>query len=199
MNKTLIAASLVLLLSGCSNNQTVTESQNYVSCTFPDSPSDKAPGWVCDITPTDLALSATGYAKKSAAGMGIMKKTALANAQVLLATQFKTQVGNKFNQFIDSSVTSGGETEAVESVVEKFEDVTENVVSQSLTGARIQMSIVSPAGGLYVLVGMDQQTYDANVNKAVDALGNDTALWDTFNSEQAAKDLQQALENMKQQ
>lgn len=199
INKTLIAASLALLLSACSNNQTIEQSQNFVSCSFPDSPSDDAPGWVCDITPTDLAISATGYAKKSAAGMGMMKKVALANAQVILATQLKTQVGNKFTQLIDSSVTSGVDDEALESVIATFEDVTENVVSQTLNGARIQMSMVSPKGGVYLLLGMDQATYNANITTAVDALNNDSKLWDTFNNEQAAKDLQQALESMKQQ
>ncbi|WP_065545950.1 LPP20 family lipoprotein [Vibrio scophthalmi] len=199
MNKTLVAASLTLLLSACSNIQTVEQSQDFAACTFPDSPSENAPGWVCDITPTDLAISATGYAKKSAAGMGIMKKVALANAQVILAAQLKAQVSNKFSQLMDSSVTSGVEDAALESVHEKIEDITENVVSQSLSGARIQMSMVSPKGGLYLLIGMDQATYNANISKAVDELNNDSKLWDTFNSEQAAKELQQALESMKQQ
>ncbi|WP_038219993.1 LPP20 family lipoprotein [Vibrio sp. N418] len=199
MNKTLVAASLTLLLSACSNIQTVEQSQDFAACTFPDSPSENAPGWVCDITPTDLAISATGYAKKSAAGMGIMKKVALANAQVILAAQLKAQVSNKFSQLMDSSVTSGVEDAALESVYEKIEDITENVVSQSLSGARIQMSMVSPKGGLYLLIGMDQATYNANISKAVDELNNDSKLWDTFNSEQAAKELQQALESMKQQ
>ncbi|ROV59796.1 hypothetical protein EGH82_12050 [Vibrio ponticus] len=199
IKKTLLAASCALLLSACSNIQTVQQGQNYAACTFPDAPTESAPGWVCDISPSDLGISATGYAKKSAAGMSVMKKVALSNAQVLLASQFETTVKNMFKKAVESSETSESGKAGQELVIEKFEDVAENVVSQSLTGARILVSMVSPTGGIYILVGMDQATYNANLNKAIDAVNNDTQLWTQFNSEQAVKDLQQALNSMKQQ
>ncbi|MCZ8487248.1 hypothetical protein O9992_02140 [Vibrio lentus] len=40
---------------------------------------------------------------------------------------------------------------------------------------------------MYVLVGMDQAAYDANMNKVIDEVGGeDSALWDQFNNEKAA-------------
>ena len=67
MKKLLIATSLVAALAGCqSNNATVKEAQNFAPCTFPDAPTVSAPGWICDVIPSDIAAAAKGYSKKSA-------------------------------------------------------------------------------------------------------------------------------------
>ncbi|MFA0350144.1 hypothetical protein AB4486_24945, partial [Vibrio sp. 10N.222.55.C6] len=56
----------------------------------------------------------------------------------------------------------------------------------------------SPAGGLYVLVGMDQAAYDANMNKIIDEVGGeDSALWNQFNDEKAAADLAAVFDSLK--
>ncbi|PMN70272.1 LPP20 family lipoprotein [Enterovibrio norvegicus] len=198
MKKAIVAAALALLLSACSNNQTVEQSQNFAACTFPDSPQDDAPGWICDVMPSDIAAASTGYAKQSAAGMGIMRKVAVNDARVALASQFQTDVNNMFRQAVESTVQTDATTGTTESVMEVFESVTKNVVSRSLTNSKILVSQVSPSGGLYVLVGMDEAAYKANMNSVIDTATEDSALWDKFNNRKAAEDLANALESLKQ-
>lgn len=197
MKKTLFAIGLIMTLSACQTTTTVQDVQNFAPCTFPDSPSDEAPAWVCDVMPTDLAAGATGYAKKSAAGMSLMKKVAVNNARVALASQFQTDVNNMFKQAIEGQIATDTLAGSSESVLETFEDVTKNVVTRSLSNSKVIVSQVSPAGGLYVLVGMDQQTFDTNVDKVVAVAGEEAKLWDQFNNENAAKELSQALESLK--
>ncbi|OEE67137.1 hypothetical protein A1OO_15380 [Enterovibrio norvegicus FF-33] len=198
IKKSLVAASLALLLSACSNNATVEQSQNFAACTFPDSPKDEAPGWVCDVMPTDIGIAATGYAKKSAAGMSVMRKVAANEARVALASQFQIDVNNMFKQAVESTMSTNTEDGVSESVMETFENVTKTVVSRSLTDSRVLVSQVSPTGGLYVLVGMDKEAFKANRNGAIDAAGEDATLWNQFNNEQAADDLAKTLESLKQ-
>lgn len=71
-------------------------------------------------------------------------------------------------------------------------------MNKTLTNSRVIVSQASPAGGLYVLVGMDQAAYDANMNKVIDEVGGeDSALWDQFNNEKAAADLAAAFDALK--
>ncbi|MCA2017280.1 LPP20 family lipoprotein [Vibrio tritonius] len=198
--KKLIALSVITLaLAGCKtvNTGTIEEAQNFAQCTFPDSPTVEAPSWICDVMPKDLAIGATGYAKKSVAGMSVMRKIAINDARVNLAAEFQTDVNNMFKQAIESTTKTTTATGADENVVESFESATKNIVTRSLTNSRLIVSQASPAGGLYVLVGMDQNAYDANVNKVVDAANSDSKLWKQFNDDKAAKDLQNALTSLK--
>ncbi|NAZ44804.1 hypothetical protein GL178_00810 [Vibrio toranzoniae] len=202
MKKLIITTSLVAALVGCqSNNNTLEQAQNFASCTFPDAPTVEAPGWICDVVPMDVAIGATGYAKKSAAGMSVMRKIAVNDARVNLAAEFEIDVSNLFQSATDGSVsTSAGEgvTLVTENVQEAFENITKSVVNKRLTNSRVLVSQASPTGGLYVLVGMDQAAYDANMNKVIDEVtGEDSALWDQFNNEKAAADLAAAFEALK--
>lgn len=197
--KSLLAVSLALVLSACSsNNATVEQSQNFAACTFPDAPQVSAPGWICDVMPSDIAIAATGYAKKSAAGMSVMRKIAANDARVALASQFEIDVNNMFKQAVEGSVSTTSAEGASESVMETFENITKTVVSRSLTDSRVLVSQASPTGGLYVLVGMDQEAYKVNRNAAIDTATQDAQLWNQFNNEKAAEDLANALESLKQ-
>lgn len=198
MKKLLIATTVMVTLAGCSSTQTVKETQTFATCTFPDTPAIEAPAWVCDVMPKDLAAGATGYAKKSAAGMSIMRTVAVNNARVALASQFQVDINNMFKQAIEASTETTTALGVNENVQETFESITKNVVTRTLTNSRLLVSQTSPSGGLYVLVGMDQAAYDMNVNKIVDEVTNeDSALWDQFNNEKAADDLAKALESLK--
>lgn len=202
MKKLIIATSLITALVGCqSNNDTLEQAQNFASCTFPDAPTVEAPGWICDVVPTDVAIGATGYAKKSAAGMSVMRKIAMSDARVNLASAFESDVSNLFQSATDGATsTSAGEgvTLVTENVQEAFEDITKSVVSKKLTNSRVLVSQTSPAGGLYVLVGMDQAAYDANMNKIIDEVGGeDSTLWNQFNDEKAAADLAAVFDSLK--
>lgn len=199
LKKSVITVSLAVMLSACSsNNATVEQSQNFAACTFPDAPQHEAPGWICDVMPSDIGIAATGYSKKSAGGMNVMRKIAANEARVALASQFQTDVDNMFKQAVEGSVTTDSVNGSVESVMESFSNVTKTVVSRSLTNSRVLVSQVSPSGGLYVLVGMDMEAYKANKNSIIDAASEDAQLWNQFNNEKAAEDLAKTLESLKQ-
>lgn len=186
-----------MTLSACSATQTVEQTQQFADCTFPDAPSVDAPAWVCDVMPSDLAAGGMGYAKKSAAGMGVMRNIAINNARVQLASQFQTDVNNMFKQAIQGSVNTTTSEGSTEEVLETFENVTKNVVTRSLSNSKIIVSQASPTGGFYVLVGMDKETYQANINKVVDSVNQDANLWNKFNNKKAAEDLSKALDSLK--
>lgn len=196
MKKTVLMSLMALSLAACNSTQTVEQAQQFAQCTFPDAPTTEAPAWICDVMPTDLEAGAMGYAKKSVAGMGVMRKVAINEARVQLAAQFQTDVNNLFKQAVESSVDTD-ETGAIENVVETFESVTKNVVTRSLSNSKLIVSQVSPTGGLYVLVGMDKATYQANVDQVVDAATKESQLWSQFNSEKAEQELSNALNSLK--
>ncbi len=196
MKKLLILGSMVLALTACSNTQTVEQAQKYAPCTFPDSPTVEAPAWICDIMPKDLAAGATGYAKKSVAGMSVMRSVAINDARVQLASQFQTDVNNMFKRVIEASTNTTTEAGADENVLDTVENVTKNVVTRSLSNSKIIVTQASPAGGLYVLVGMDNEAYQENVNKVVDEVTQDSSLHKQFQSEKAQEALNEARSSM---
>lgn len=214
--KTLLTASLITVLSGCQT--TPSEPKNVIdemACYFPDAPSAIAPKWVCGITPKHLEISATGYAKKSAAGLSVMNDISLADARVNLGAQFKVSVQSIVKTALTSEVktssatgsagtadTKSLETTSVaadqqqvnENVNEYFEKVAKNISSTVLTNARVQIRKTSPAGGLYTLVGMDKETYEANFNKVVQKASNkDAELWGKFNDKKTAEQLDKVI------
>lgn len=195
--KLLLGVFVTAAIAGCSSSQTVQQTQQFATCTFPDAPSVEAPAWICDVMPSDLEAGAMGYAKKSLAGMSVMRKVAINDARVQLASQFQTDVNNMFKQAVESTVNTSTESGMIEDVVETFENITKNVVTRSLSNSKLIVSQVSPTGGLYVLVGMDKTAYQANVNQVVDSASQDSQLWDKFNSEKASEDLTNALNSLK--
>lgn len=194
--KKLLIASMIVGLTGCSSPQTVEDAKSFASCTFPDAPTVQAPDWICDVMPVDIGAGAKGYAKKSAAGMSTMRMIAVNDARVALASEFEINVNNMFKQAVESTVTTSDNIVS-EDVQETFASVTKNVVTRTLTNSKIIVSQVSPAGGLYVLVGMDKEAYQANLNTVVDEVtSKDSELWSKFNSDKAAEDLTNTLKSL---
>ncbi len=195
MKKLLIAACALVALAGCKSTDTVQTVQD-IECFYPDAPTSKAPKWVCDITPNGIELGAVGYAKKSIAGLSIMRDVAVNDARAKLAQQFETSVQSVFKQAIKASTVST--TESVnENVNEYFESVTKNVTSRVLSNSRVIVTQRSPAGGLFTLVGMDKATYDTNLQKVIKAAGNkDPELWKKFNNKKASEELDAVLSSL---
>lgn len=200
MKKLLVLGAVAAALVGCKSDNTVEGVQSFTQCTYPDAPTVEAPSWICDVMPKDLAIGARGYSKKSAAGQNVMRRIALNDARVGLATEFETNVSNMFQQaMLGTTLTKPGEASS-EDVVEAFQDVTKSVTTRTLTNSRVIVSQVSPTGGLYVLVGMDQPTYEANVDKVIDAANSkDSALRKQFANKKAEEALEKVLVKMKAQ
>ena len=194
MKKLLLSSALVFGLAGCQS--TGGNNIQDLTCYFPDSVQDEAPQWVCDVMPDSIAIGSVGYAKKSAAGMSVMRTIAVNDARRGLAEQFESNVNTMFKQAMATTVQSTGEAVS-EEVNEQFESVTKTMTSRTLSNSRVIVTQRSPAGGLYTLGGMDQATYDSNVAQVVEAASNkESGLWNKFNNKKAEESLQQALDSM---
>ncbi|MEZ9199888.1 LPP20 family lipoprotein [Shewanella sp. 10N.286.54.B9] len=195
MKKVLITAAVLAMLGGCSSNDTVQNVQQ-VDCFYPDAPTVSAPRWVCDVMPEGIEMGAVGYAKKSVAGLSIMRDVATNDARARLAQQFESNVNTLFKQATKANVISTTESVS-EEVNEYFESVTKNVTSRTLSNSRVVVTQRSPGGGLYTLVGMDKATYDDNLAKVVAAAGKkDPELWNKFNNKKAAEELDAVLSTL---
>lgn len=186
--KSLIALTLVGSLTACQTTSTV-QDINSTACFFPDATEQEAPQWVCGITPEGLELSATGYAKKNVAGLSVMNDISRNDARVNLGQQFEVNVKSLVKTLVVA--TTDSENEAVsENVKEYFEKVTKSISSTVLTNSRVITTTMSPAGGLYTLVGMDKSTFDANFSKVVKkAEAKDAELWNKFNDKKTTEEL----------
>lgn len=196
LKKTILTLSLVSILAGCQSTPSSLEDVQSMQCFYPDAPTEQAPKWVCGITPTGLAISATGYAKKNIAGAGVMSDMSTNDARVNLGRQFETSVQSIIKTVVASSTAST--TDAVsENVKEYFEKVTKSISSSTLNNSRVINKRTSPAGGLYTLVGMDQATYDMNFGKVVaKAEAKDAELWAKFNDTKTAAALSAIVANL---
>ncbi|NRB22941.1 LPP20 family lipoprotein [Shewanella sp.] len=195
MKKILITAGVMVALAGCQSNDTVQDVEQ-LDCFYPDAATMSAPRWVCDVMPHGIEIGAVGYAKKSVAGLSIMRDIATNDARARLAQQFESNVNTLFKQATQASIISTTDRVS-EDVNEYFESVTKNVTSRTLSNSRVIVTQRSPGGGLYTLVGMDKATYDDNIAKVVAAAGKkDPALWNKFNNNKAAEELDAVLSSL---
>jgi hypothetical protein len=143
-----------------------------------------APKWTC-VPMVEGAYAGVGIAQKSAAGMGHMKKVALANGRSDLAQQIKAQVKDKVETF--TRTTGVGDNETVDQVNTA---VSKQIAKVDLTGSKMIDSWTAPSGALYLLVTVPEATVNGEVKNAVKtSFKNDQALWQQFQSKQALEGL----------
>lgn len=181
----------ILLLVGCGNKEQ--PGPSVADCTYPDAPDQIAPGWICDEPVDGVELSATGYAKKSSAGVSFMKQMAVADARVQLAQTFKVHVNNMIKQYAET--TGAADSETVDQV---NTSVSKLITSETLIGSRLFKSKAGPTGSIYVIVGLDS----TNVQKAAEdsiksSMRNDEALWQQFKANKAHDELAAEISNIK--
>lgn len=170
---------------------TVEQVSAIEECYYPDSLEDKAPLWVCGAPIGDLAMHAVGIAEKSKAGFSFMRQLAATDARTLLAQEMRVQVRNMVKTFAET--TGRGDTETLDEVNTV---VTKQITDETLTGARIIRYQSSPAGSLYVLVGMDAEAVRGSVKRAVStSYHDDNAAWQQFRAEQGQEELSNSIAN----
>jgi len=175
------------LLSACGGAQVT------IACTFPDSPSIEAPGWICDEPVAGVQVSAMGSAAKSAAGTSFMKTQAVTSARVQLAQNAQVEVSNMVKNYVET--TGIGNSQTVDKV---STSVTKQITTQTLNGSRIYKSRTGPSGTIYVLVGMDSAAVSKTAKSAItSSMGKDKALWQQFRSKKAQDDLADEISKMK--
>jgi hypothetical protein len=173
-----LVCGLAMVLVGCSTGgkDGPKTAAAPAECVYPDSPKDAAPLWICDAPVEGVAVSAVGVHGKSAAGVSFMKDQAAADARVKLAQQMKVRVNNMIKQYVET--TGAGSSETVDKV---NTSVSKLITSETITGSRIFLSRISPAGGMYVLVGLDPTvTKEATEKILKTSMNNDRALWQQF-------------------
>ena len=181
---TLITSAIaVVLLAGCASKPGQLEAIS--ECTFPDSPKDAAPLWVCDAPVDGIAVSAIGSHEKSAAGVAFTRDQATAVARVRLAQNMRTRVQNMIKQFAET--TGSGATETVDRV---NTNVSKLITDESIEGSKVFRTATSPKGTMYVLVGMDAALAEQSAKNILkSSMRNDRALWQQFKATKAQDEL----------
>ena len=160
MKKWLITSLVITAgaLSGCASNGG--EPMSYDPCVFPDAPDDRAPAWICEQPVQDVMVQAVGFSPEKAAGPGFMKDIAAQEARNRLAQNFAQQIASEYKRYTSDKVTNG------ESVsVDSIEQTMLSELAMNLVYSRIYRSQSSPAGGMYVLVGLNQAGYKENIDR----------------------------------
>ena len=99
-------------------------------CYYPDYSSTIAPAWVCSGYEKELNISATGYAEKSSLGRNFMQQMAVADARTKLV------------HLLDGKNSK---------VIRRASGII-TITERDLENTHIVKSIISPTGGVYVLV-----------------------------------------------
>jgi len=144
-----------------------------------------APKWAC-VPIVEGAYAGVGISSKSAAGMGHMRRVALANGRSDLAQQIQVQVKDKVETF--TRATGVGSAEVVDQVNTA---VSKQVAKVDLAGSKGVDMWTAPSGAIYMLVTVPESTVNSEVKQAVKtSFKNDEALWQQFQSKNALEDLE---------
>ncbi|MDY0234385.1 MAG: LPP20 family lipoprotein [Sulfurimonas sp.] len=144
-----------------------------------------APSWAC-VPIVEGAYAGVGIASKSAAGMGHMRRVALANGRSDLAQQIQVQVKDKVETFTRATGVSSSE------VVDQVNTaVSKQVAKVDLQGSKGVDMWTAPSGAIYMLVTVPEAKVNSEVKQAVKtSFKNDEALWQQFQSKNALEDLE---------
>lgn len=144
----------------------------------------EAPKWTC-IPLIEDAYAGVGIAPKSAAGMGHMRRVALANGRSDLAQQINTLVKDKVEVF--TRATGNGNQETVDAV---STSVSKQVAKIDLQNSKAVDMWNAPSGALFMLVAVPEAAVNREVKDAVrSSFKKDDALWQQFQSQQALEGL----------
>jgi hypothetical protein len=185
----IIATAVASLISGCGETPKPPEpvQAGAVASNFACKQENVlAPKWTC-IPIVDGYYAGVGVAKKSAAGMGMMRRVALANGRSELAQQIQTQVKDKLETF--TRTTGNGTSETVDQVNTA---VSKQIAKVDLKGSKGVDVWSAPSGDLYMLVTVPQSAVNEKVKETIkngSSLKNDNALWQQFQSKQALEGL----------
>ena len=195
MIKTLLSISMTTLIAltfnACSDEPkpaektSVASSVNEFGC---KQENVDAPKWTC-IPMVDGHYAGVGIAPKSAAGMGHMRRVALANGRSDLAQQIKSQIKDKVE--IYTGTTGNGTQETVDQVTTAVSKQLAKVDLENSKGIDVWNA---PSGTLYMLVTVPESNINKNVKETVKETVNssyksDNALWQQFKSKEALDSL----------
>ncbi|MCX6053186.1 MAG: LPP20 family lipoprotein [Campylobacterales bacterium] len=176
----------MILYTGCSKEPSTTTVEYKQDSNFQCKQEGvAAPQWTC-IPNVKSAYSGVGIAPNSAAGMGHMRRVALANGRSDLAQQINTLVKDKVEVF--TRATGNGSQETVDAV---STSVSKQVAKINLENSKVVDMWNAPSGALYMLVAVPEAAVNRDVKDAVrSSFKKDDALWQQFQSQQALENLE---------
>jgi len=174
MKKTLLSLIILIIITACSK---VDYSQN-----------EKYPEWVTSPT-YENGIAGVGSAKITELGFDFARKEAMASARADLARQIGIKINSTFKSYIARSGVD--ENSAVDRVVE---EVYNDVVSEEISGSRLEKSWESPTGEFFVLMVVDNENI---IKKAAESAREAESLEEIekLKTPEAQDELKQELEN----
>lgn len=192
MIKTLLSISssalLIISLTGCGeepkpakkeekSQNTVSKSVNKFGCIQENV---DAPKWTC-VPMVEDHYAGVGIASRSAAGMGHMRRVALANGRSDLAQQIESQVKDKVEVF--TQTTGDGKQETIDQVTTAVSKQLAKVNLQNSKGVDIWNA---PSGAIYMLVTVPQSSINKEVKETFkSSFKSENARWQQFKSKEA--------------
>ena len=161
-----VVALAVGFLSACggdkkevSYNPAQTEADVADSCTFEDGLTS-APAWVCATTHRGLPISQVASHPKTGAGFDYQRTLAAASARDEIARALQLRVENALTR----TIKSAGSQDVTNAI-----SVSKQSADGLLRGSRVYKHVVNPKTGyLFVLVGMEQEDYNAAGQAMID-------------------------------
>ena len=198
----LLSALAALTLAACGQREPEPEptpepepAQEIVrECTFPDSPEQPAPLWVCGAPLEGIPLSAVGSYPQTGAGLNFQRQQAMTAARVELAQTLSVKVGNLIKQYAET--TGIGDSETVDQVASS---TTKQITNETLVGSRLYRQIVNPSSStMYVLVGLGEEGTLEAVRGLVETAastsqGDERAAWQRVQADKSQAELADAI------
>ena len=188
---TIFATLLALSISSCSNKELkVAEATQTQEVTFGCKQENvPAPKWTC-MAISEESFVDVGIASKSAAGVGHMRRIALANGRSNLAQQIESKVQDKIET--NQGTTGVGDNETVDSFTGT---VSKQLAKVNLKGSSAIDSWTAPSGALYVLVAIDKKGVNKQIqNNIKTTFKNDNAIHQESKAKNAFKEFSKEFE-----
>lgn len=189
--KVWLVLPLAAMLAACSNSPETKLA--YGQCHFPDAPAEEAPQWVCSAPVEGLVLQGVGYSPRMGSGLSMMTDAAAMDARAQIANNFSSFVNSRMQRVMEEQTIDGQDIS-----IANVERIQRSVTSMQLQHTSIYQTIGSPAGGIYVLVGLNQEGYKTNLERLIEEseMTDDPALYQRFLIEEANRELDTVREDL---
>ena len=152
----------------------------------------KAPEWVCNGGNIQGYITAVGSAPESNWGYSFQRNVALTQARAEIARQLQVKIKDMVTNFMSET----GNKKAAQAVDGNLEQVTKSITSAMLVDSKLIDTWYAPNNTLFVLVAVpvDKNQIKQKTKKILkSSYKNEDALWQKFQSEQAEKKLDEAI------
>jgi len=202
--KSILTATIIAILTGCSssnqpepkkiNSSTLNSFSNNKVCEIPvNGKKVKAPNWACSGGHIQGYITAVGSAPESNWGYAFQRNAALTQARAEISRQLRVKIKDMVTNFMSET----GNKKAGQTVDGNLAQVTKSISSAMLTNSKLIDTWYAPNNTLFVLVGVpiDKNQIKQKTTKVLkSSYKNQEALWQKFESEEAEKKLDKAIE-----